>query len=234
MEQNSEVKITLTDDELKLYGDIKDQLVEEIKQELITAGFEPVPQVYDGGQDIASLVDKANQLKVAHDEEVARIKETYSEKVAAEKIKMLELDMKYEMQDLADEIDDVVAKDQTFRDMAMKELVNAEGYGAAKMECFNVLSILQNTDAGYEIVADIIEPLILAKDTRSLTIAKLLCKDAASKYLIDKTIDNINAYKVNQQLKDFGKAAKSFIVEGKDPFTLYSYMSLYSKKEGGK
>ena len=229
MDQNNEIKLTLTDDELELYGDIKDQLVEEIKQELMTAGFEPVQQHYDGGKDIASLVDKANQLKVAYQEEVAAIRDTYSDKVAADKIKVLEVDHRMDMESLASEIDDIVTKDHQFRDIAMKELVNAEGYKTAKMECFNVLSILQNVDAGYEVIADVIEPLIAAKDVKSLTIAKLLTKDAASKYYIEKAVDNINAYKSNVELTNFANSARSFILDNKNDFTLHTYMYQYSK-----
>ena len=229
MDQNNEIKLTLTDDELELYGDIKDQLVEEIKQELMTAGFEPVQQHYDGGKDVAALVDRANQLKVAYQEEIANIKDTYSEKVAADKIKMLELEHKYEMQDLASEIDNIVAKDQQYRDIAMKELVNAEGYKEAKMQCFEVMNILRNTDANYEITADVIRPLIDAKDISSLKIARCLTKDASSQYLIDKAIDNITAYKNNVELTNFADTAKAFIIKGDQSFTLHTYMYQYSK-----
>ena len=229
MDQNNEIKLTLTDDELELYGDIKDQLVEEIKQELITAGFEPVPQHYDGGSDIASLVDKANQLKVAFEEEKARIKDTYSEKVSADKIKVLEVDHRMDMEDLASQIDNIVTKDQQHRDIAMKELVNAEGYKAAKMQCFEVMNILRNTDANYEITADVIRPLIDAKDISSLKIARCLTKDASSQYLIDKAIDNITAYKANAELTNFADTAKAFIIKGDQSFTLHTYMYQYSK-----
>lgn len=232
MENNNELKITLTDDELEAYSDIKDQLVEEIKAELLTAGFEVVDQHYDGGVDIASLVDKANQMKVAYNEQVAEIKDTYSEKVANEKLKVLEVDHRMDMEDLASQIDDVVAKDHQFRDMAMKELVNAEGYKAAKMECFNVLSILQNVDAGYEVIADVIEPLVAAKDTKALTIASLLTKNAGSKYFIEKAIDNINAYKANTELHNFADSAKTFITKGDQSFTLHTYMYQYSEGDG--
>ena len=234
MDQNNEIKLTLTDDELELYGDIKDQLVQDIKAELKQLGFEEVPQHYDGGADIASLVDKANQLKVAFEEEKARIKDTYSEKVSADKIKVLEVDHRMDMEQLASEIDNVVAKDQQFRDIAMKELVNAEGYKTSKMEAFSVLSILQNTDAGYEVIADVIEPLIAAKDVKSLTIAKLLTKDAASKYYIKKAVDNINAYKANVELTNFADTAKAFIIKGDQSFTLHTYMYQYTNKGDDK
>lgn len=233
-EQNNDIKITLTDEELALYGGIKDQLIEEIKQELITAGFEPVPQHYDGGADIASLVDKANQLKVAFEEEKATIKDTYSEKVAAEKIKVLEVDHRMDMESLASEIDNVVAKDQQFRDIAMKELVNAEGYKTAKMECFEVMNILRNTDANYEIIADVIQPLVAAKDISSLKITRCLTKDASSQYLIDKAIDNITAYKANAELTNFADTAKAFIIKGDQSFTLHTYMYQYTNKGDDK
>ena len=225
MKENN--KITLTDDELEQFSDVRDQMVNDIKSELASMGYEPIPQHYQGQDDLVKIVDKAHQLRMQYQEAVDVIKDTYSEKVAAERLKVLEVDHKLDMQSLVDDIDDIVAKDHQYREMALKELVSDPNYKATKMEVLNIMSILQNIDANYEIVADIIEPIVAAKDTKSLQIVKLLTKDAASKYMIDKAIDNINNYKANVELSNFVDAAKKFITKGDAELTLMHYMKLY-------
>ena len=61
---DQEPKITLTDEELAAYDDIRDQLVTDIKQELNTAGYEIIPQGYTGGKDLVALNRKKIYLEV--------------------------------------------------------------------------------------------------------------------------------------------------------------------------
>ena len=72
---DNEPEIKLTDDELALYDDIKEQMVTDIKGELNTAGYEIIPQGYSGGKDLVTLNRKMIELKAKYEQEIAKIKD---------------------------------------------------------------------------------------------------------------------------------------------------------------
>ena len=125
---DQEQGITLTDKELAAYDDIRDQLVTDIKQELNTAGYEIIPQGYVGGKDLVALNRKMIELKSEYEQEVAKVKDRYSPKVADEKIKLLDYNYRLDRQDLENEIDNILEKDRIARLDSIDRLQQTEEY----------------------------------------------------------------------------------------------------------
>ena len=225
---NNETKVTLTDNELEAFSDIKDQLVNDIKDEIMNLGYTIIPQGYEGTKDVANIVNKAHKMKMEYEEECERIKQRYSKEVADSKLNVLEVDYKMDMESLVNDIDQVITKDNKYRLEAITELQRAKEYKEAKAEALNTLALLKGIDVPHETLVDIIAPLVEAKDGKGLEIVKLLVgNNTANVYLVDKAIENINTYKANMELHNFADSAKKFITTGKDEFTLYNYMSIY-------
>lgn len=225
---SNEPKVTLTDKEAEMFADIKADIVNDVKNEIMNLGYTVIPQGYEGSKDLVKIVDKANQLKVAHEQECERIKQRYSKEVADSKLNVLEVDYKMDMESLVNDIDQVLERDLYFREQAIIELQRAKEYKEAKSEALNTLALLKGIDVPYETLADIIAPVVEAKDTKGLEIVKLLVgNNTTNVYLVDKAIENINTYKANMELHNFANSAKTFITTGKDEFTLFNYMSIY-------
>ena len=224
-----EVSINLDNQEQTTLQEIKDHLVEEVKVELQNKGYEVIPQGYEGQKDLVKLVDKANQLKVAYEQECERIKNRYKDDVAKQKINVLTVDYELDKKDLLAEVDQVLEKDAKYRADSIERLQKSEEYKANKKECFEMLKLLQGTEIPYQMVEQIIIPLVGAKDTFALDVAKLLVgSNTTNAYLIDTAINSINAYQQNNELVNFANTAKEFISSGKDSLTLFAYMKNYS------
>lgn len=228
-EQNN--KITLNNKEMEMFADIKQEIIDDVKAEVTRLGYDIIPQGYEGAKDIVSIVDKANQLRVAHDEQVEYIKNRYSKDVADSKLKVLEMDYKLDMEALAEDIDKVLVKDAKYRQEAVLELQNKAEYKENFMNTLNILSVLKGVDVPYNTLGDIIEPIAAAKDKKGLELVKLLVGNSATNvYMIDRMIESIDGYLANNELKNFSDSAKKFITTGKDDFTLHTYMYQYSNK----
>ena len=132
MDQEPEIK--LTNDELALYDDIKEQMVTDIKHELNIAGYEIIPQGYVGGKDLVALNRKMIELKSEYEQEVAKIRDRYSPKVADEKIKLLDYNYKLDRQDLESEIDNILEKDRIERLDAIDRLQQTEEYQKSSLK----------------------------------------------------------------------------------------------------
>ena len=108
---DNNIEINLNEQEQTTLEAIKNDIIADVKAEIGNLGYDIVPTKFDGGAEISKLVKKAQALKVDHDNEVNRINNRYKKEVAEDKIKVLEADYRYEMQDLASDIDKAVEHD---------------------------------------------------------------------------------------------------------------------------
>ena len=74
-----------------------------------------------------------------------------------------------------------------------------------------------------------INPLIEAKDTKGLEVAKLLSSTDTNKYICDRATQTITDYFNNQELQNFGQSAKQFINTGQAELTLSLYMNKFEQ-----
>ena len=227
MDNNIEIK--LNEEEQTTLNSIKSDIIADVRAEIGNLGYDIVPTGYDGGKDIAKLVKKAQQLKVDYDKEVARINNRYKKEVAQDKIKILEADYRYEMQDLASDIDKAVEQDYFARAKEIEQLQNSDTYKAQKLEAMQTIAMLRQCGAEIppEIFTDLIADVVAAKDTRSLELIGLMCGKGMCQAITEQVIHNIDISNQNKQLSQFADSAKQFLVDGNISLTLMGHMKLY-------
>lgn len=226
---DQEPKVTLTDDELALYDDIKGQMVNDIKQELNTAGYEIIPQGYTGGKDLVTLNRKMIELKSEYEQEVAKIKDRYSPKVADEKIKLLDYNYKLDRADLEDEIDNIMEKDRIARLDSIDRLQQTEEYQKSKKEALETVALLKQAGVNEiptEIFLGLTHDIIEAKDSWTLSLLGLMT-GGMNAAIVEQIQHNIDQYMSNKDLHNFATETRKHIQTGEDSFSLHAYCKAY-------
>lgn len=223
--------INLNNQEQTTLQEIKDELINEVKAELQNKGYEIIPQGYEGQQDLVKLVNKANQLRVAYEEECNRIKNRYKDDVAKKKIDVLTVEYNLDKQDLLAEVDQVLEKDAKYRADSINRAQNTDEYKASRKETLETLSLLKQAGVG-EIPTDVflglIENVVEAKDSKTLSLIGLIAGKGMNAAVVEQLKGNIASYQNNTELVNFATSAKEFISSGKDSLTLFAYMKNYS------
>lgn len=228
MDQEPEIK--LTDDELALYDDIKEQMVTDIKHELNTAGYEIIPQGYVGGKDLVALNRKMIELKAEYEQEVAKVKDRYSPKVADEKIKLLDYNYRLDRQDLESEIDNILEKDRIERLDAIDRLQQTEEYQKNKKEALETVALLKQAgvkEIPTEIFLGLTHDIIEAKDSWTLSLLGLMAGPGMNAAIVEQIQHNIDQYMANNELKNFAVETRRHIQTGEDSFSLHAYCKAY-------
>ena len=216
---------------------VKEQISQEVKQELSKMGYKLLNQDEVGGRDMCRLVNNFKNKLIEHDTEAERIKGRYSDTVAESKLNVLEADFRYDKESLVGDIDKIIEEDKQRRINEAEKLQNTKDYKADRKECFEMLALLKG--AGADVPDDMfmgfINPLIEAKDTKGLEVAKLLAGTDTNQYICDRAVQNIDNYFNNQELQNFGASAKQFIATGEAELTLSLYMNKFENiLRGGK
>ena len=227
---DQEPEITLTDDELALYDDIKGQMVNDIKQELNTAGYEIIPQGYVGGKDLVALNRKMIELKSDYEQEVAKVKDRYSPKVADEKIKLLSYNYKLDKEELEGEIDNILEKDRIARLDSIDRLQQTEEYQKSKNEALETVALLKQAgvkEIPTEIFLGLTHDIIEAKDSWTLSLLGLMTGPGMNAAIVEQIQHNIDQYMSNKDLHNFATETRKHIQTGEDSFSLHAYCKAY-------
>ena len=226
---DNNVEINLNEQEQTTLNSIKNDIIADVKAEIGNLGYDIVPTGYDGGKDIAKLVKKAQQLKVDYNNEKNRITNRYKKEIAEDKIKVLEADYRYEMQDLAQDIDKAVEHDAFARAEEIEQIQNSDTYKQQKLEAMQTIAMLRQCGAEIppEIFTDLIADVVAAKDIRSLELIGLMCGKGMCQAMTEQIIHNVNVSNQNKALTQFADSAKSFLENGEINLTLMSQMKLY-------
>ena len=226
---DNEPEIKLTDDELALYDDIKGQMVNDIKQELNTAGYEIIPQGYTGGKDLVALNRKMIELKTEYEQECSKIRDRYSPKVADEKIKLLEYNYRLDKRDLESEIDNILEKDRIARLDSIDRLQNTEEYQKSKKEALETVALLKQAgvkEIPTEIFLGLTHDVIEAKDSWTLSLLALMT-GGMNASIVEQIQHNIDQYMANNELHNFATETRRHIQTGEDSFSLHAYCKAY-------
>ena len=223
------VEINLNEQEQTTLNSIKENIIADVRAEIGNLGYDIVPTKFDGGKEIAGLVKKAQKLKVEHDKELNRITNRYKKEIAEDKIKVLEADYRYEMQDLAQDIDKAVEHDAFARAEEIEQIQNSDTYKQQKLEAMQTIAMLKQCGAEIppEIFTDLIADVVAAKDVRSLELIGLMCGKGMCQAMTEQIIHNIDVSNQNKALTQFADSAKQFLVDGNISLTLMGHMKLY-------
>ena len=226
---NDNIEIKLNEDEKTTLNSIKSNIIADVRAEIGNLGYDVVPTGYDGAKDIAGAVKKAQQLKIEHNKEVNRIQNRYKKEIAEDKIKVLEADYRYEMQDLASDIDKAVEHDAFARAEEIEQIQNSDTYKQQKLEAMQTIAMLRqcNAEIPPDIFTDLIADVVAAKDIRSLELIGLMCGKGMCQAMTEQIIHNVNVSNENKQLTQFADSAKQFLSDGNISLTLMSHMKLY-------
>ena len=211
--------------------EVKERITDEVKAELNNMGYKLLNQEDVGSRDMVRLVNAYKNKLIDHDKEVDRINNRYKEEVANSKLAILEQDFRYDKQDFEQQVDKIIEQDQQRRLAEAERLQATKEYKADKKEAIELLALLKQ--AGAEIPDDMfmsfINPLVEAKDTKSIAIAKLLAGTDTNQYICDRAVQNIDNYFNNEDLRQFGASAKQFINTGEAELTLSLYMNRFEQ-----
>ena len=217
--------------------EVKEQISQEVRAELNNMGYRILEADEIGSRDLCRLVNNFKNKLIEHDTEAERIKGRYSDTVAESKLNVLEQDFRYDKQDFEQQVDKIIEADRERRINEAERLQADKEYKATRKECFEMLALLKGAgaDVPNDMFISFIEPLVNAKDTKGLEVAKLLAGTDTNQYICDRATDNINNYFNNQELRQFGDSAKQFINTGQAELTLSLYMNKFENiLRGGK
>ena len=228
MDEN--VSINLNKEEVTTLNEIKADITQHVRDEISQMGYKIIENNYDGAGKVADVVNKAQQLRATFNDESNRIRNRYRDDIIASKINVLEMDLKYDLESLERDIDEIVETDRVARLKAIEELQKTEEYKVNRKDCLEMLALLKDIDIPYDIFMDTIKDVVEAKDEATLRIVQLLAgKSATNTYIVDQALKDISAYKNNEHLKNFSVEAKKYLKTGDVGLSLFSYM-----KEAGK
>ena len=226
---DNNIEINLNEQEQTTLEAIKGQLITDIKQELNTAGYEIIPQGYEGGKDLVALNRKMIELKTEYEQEVAKIKDRYSPKVIDEKIKILEYNYKLDRKDLEQEIDNILEKDRIERLDAVDRLQQTEEYQKSKKETLETVALLKQAgvkEIPTEIFLGLAHDVIEAKDSWTLSLLGLMT-GGMNAAIVEQIQHNIDQYMSNKDLHNFATETRRHIQTGEDSFSLHAYCKAY-------
>ena len=224
------VSINLNEDEVTTLEDIKTSITQDVMDEISQMGYKVIENNYDGSGKIADVVNKAQQLRTTFNDECTRIRNRYRDDIVASKINVLEMDLKYDLESLEHDVDEIVETDRIARLKAIEELQKSDEYKVNRKDCLEMLALLKDIEVPYDIFMNTIKDVVEAKDEGTLRIVKLLVeKSATNTYIVDQALKDISAYKNNEHLKNFSVEAKKYLKTGDVGLSLFSYM-----KEAGR
>ena len=209
--------------------EVREKISEEVRAELNNMGYRILEQDEIGGRNMMRTVNAYKNKLIDYNKECERINNRYKEDVAKSKLAVLEQDFRYDKQDFEQQIDEIIEADRERRLTEAEKLQNTKDYKADRKECFEMLALLKG--AGAEIPDDMfmtfINPLIQAKDTKGLEVAKLLAGTDTNQYICDRAVQSIENYFSNEDLRQFGDSAKQFILNNEAELTLSLHMAKY-------
>ena len=234
MELNENQYQLNTEDEHDKFAALKDEITQDVRNELASLGATIIPAHYNGATEVAKLVNKATGLKAEYEAERERITQRYSKEVAASKLAILEMDHRMDLEEMVADIEKVAAKDAKYRAEAIKEAQASDEYRTAKTEALNTLALLKQAgvnDIPQDIMMNVLRASVEAKDQTTIRLMQVIVgDDTIAGYMCDSATRNIAAYKENVELQNFIGAAKNWLTTGKDDFSLRCYMNLYGGK----
>ena len=223
MDEN--VRINLGKDEVTTLEDIKTSITQDVMNEISQMGYKVIENNYDGEAKVADIVNKVQQLRAAFNDECNRIKKRYRDDIVTSKINVLEMNLKYDLEDIEKELDEILETDRVARLKAIEELQKTEEYKANRKDCLEMLALLKDIDIPYDVFMDTIKDVVEAKDENTLRIIQLLVgKSATNTYIVDQALKDISTYKNNEHLKNFSVEAKKYLKTGDVGLSLFSYM----------
>ena len=181
----------------------------EIIQELEASGKKIIPTHYNGSKKLIKLINEFDENQKLYKNKVEKINQRYSTEVALEKIKELDLELIADKTSLKYDLDAILSDEIKYKKQAIKNNMTKPEYKQARAEALDIcLKIGNRLDD--QVTAELIKPLVEAKD---LTLLKILKETASKKsaYIYIGAIREVEKYLDNTSLEYAIKDAKRYI-----------------------
>lgn len=181
----------------------------EIIQELEASGKKIIPSYYNGSEKLIKLINEFDENQKLYKNKVEKINQRYSTEVALEKIKELDLELIADKTSLKYDLDAILSDEIKYKKQAIKNNMAKSEYKQARAEALEIcLKIGNRLDD--QVTAELIKPLVEAKD---LTLLKILKETASKKssYIYIGAIREVEKYLDNTSLEYAIKDAKRYI-----------------------
>ena len=186
-----------------------EQMKKEIIKELEESGKRVIPSHYNGGEKLIKLINKFDENQNIYKDKVEKINKRYSVEVAKEKIRELDLEVIADKSSLKYDLDAILSDAISDKKQAIKNNMAKSEYKQARAEALDIcLKIGHRLDD--QVTAEIIKPIVEAKD---LTLLKILKETASKKssYIYIGAIREVEKYLDNSALETAIKEAKRYI-----------------------
>ena len=186
-----------------------EQMKKEIIKELEESGKRVIPSYYNGGEKLIKLINKFDESQNIYKDKVEKINKRYSVEVAKEKIRELDLEVIADKSSLKYDLDTILSDEIKYKKQAIKNNMSKSEYKQARAEALDIcLKIGHKLDD--QVTAEIIKPIVEAKD---LTLLKILKETASKKssYIYIGAIREVEKYLDNRNVEIAIKEAKRYI-----------------------
>ena len=203
----------------------------EVMAELEAKGIQVVPSVYDGEKEVLKVIDKFEKELEVYNKEKERIAGRYAEKVKAEKLAELNEKMNLTRGATGEELDSIFNKQVHWRQEAIKNKMLNPEYRANRQDIMNTFIALKGIDLEADLVAELVSPIAEVKDKTTLRlIQKLVGDKTANGFMLQRTIETVDNYINDAQLKSFISQAKSYFNTGEQSYTYKVFMHNHKNK----
>ena len=186
-----------------------EQMKKEIMQELEESGKRVIPSHYNGGEKLIKLINEFDENQNTYKDKVEKINKRYSVEVAKEKIRELDLELIANKSSLKFDLDAILSDEIKYKKEAIKNNMAKSEYKQARAEALDIcLKIGHKLDD--QVTAEIIKPIVEAKD---LTLLKILKETSSKKssYIYIGAIREVEKYLDNRNIENAIKEAKRYI-----------------------
>ena len=186
-----------------------EQMKKEIIKELEESGRKIIPSHNNGGEKLIKLINKFDESQNIYKDKVEKINKRYSVEVAKEKIRELDLEVIADKSSLKYDLDTILSDEIKYKKQAIKNNMAKSEYKQARAEALDIcLKIGHKLDD--QVTAEIIKPIVEAKD---LTLLKILKETASKKssYIYIGAIREVEKYLDNRNVEIAIKEAKRYI-----------------------
>ena len=211
--------------------DLKAKVTKDILEELEKAGATVVKSNYDGFLELVKVLKKFDNYVNEYKEEVDRINARYSNDVALQKRRELDVDLLSEKSSTGLSLDLIVGKEDKYKREAIANNLKSAYYREARKEAIDIL-IPFGAKLDEETTLEFIKPCIEAKDLGILKALKETSNEK-TRYLYTTAIKNIENYLSTTYLERCIRDARIYVgdpINKKKSYILECLIHEYASK----
>ena len=208
---------------------VRTDVFNAVKDQIEAAGGKVVDTKYNAAAEIKKLTDRAVDLKLKADHDIAYNNQRYSPEVATSKNNVVTYMLQTELRDMSMEVEQILEKDKEAKETAIKKGLADERYVAARKDIIALATSIKDVELDIQLLQEIISPIVEHQDRTYLKLLKAIIKDNTSKYVIQASLDAIEDVETNSLMSKYAAYAKDFILTGGSELSMQMYQDYFNK-----